>query len=286
MTYSAEISRANPTCFLFLIDQSGSMAQSFGPESTKTKAQGVSDAINRLLQTLIERCTKGTYILDRYFIGSIGYGGADIGLGFPVEALAGSVLQPVSAIANHPLRIEDRMRRIDDGAGGLIEQRIRFPIWFEPKAGGKTPMCAAINAAYQVVSGFVTQYPGCFPPIVFNITDGMATDGNPEPLAGQMMSLCSFDGNALFFNIHIAATGGVPIVFPNDERYLADDFARMLFRMSSPLPPEMLRQAQILETPVAENARGFAYQADLSLVISFLDIGTRVASNFNDQRLR
>ena len=29
MTYSAEISRLNPTCFLFLIDQSASMADAY-----------------------------------------------------------------------------------------------------------------------------------------------------------------------------------------------------------------------------------------------------------------
>lgn len=56
--YSAEISRSNPTCFLFLVDQSGSMDDPFGGESGKRKAQGVSDAINRLLQTLVFRCAR------------------------------------------------------------------------------------------------------------------------------------------------------------------------------------------------------------------------------------
>ena len=50
--YSAEISRVNPSCFLFLIDQSGSMADALdagpqasdrpgGPGTGRTKAQGV-----------------------------------------------------------------------------------------------------------------------------------------------------------------------------------------------------------------------------------------------------
>ena len=59
MPYEAEISRVNPTCFLFLVDQSGSMAEPFGGESGKTKAQGVADAINRLFQTLVSRCRQG-----------------------------------------------------------------------------------------------------------------------------------------------------------------------------------------------------------------------------------
>ena len=75
MSYEAEISRVNPTCFLFLVDQSGSMAERWGGEAGKTKAEGVADAINRLLQTLVRRCAKGDYVLDRYFIGAVGYGG-------------------------------------------------------------------------------------------------------------------------------------------------------------------------------------------------------------------
>ena len=94
MAYTAEISRSNPTCFLFLVDQSGSMAEAFGAESGKTKAEGVADALNRLLQTLVFRCAKGEYILDRYHIGVIGYG-EDIGVGF-LGDLAGGVLRSVS----------------------------------------------------------------------------------------------------------------------------------------------------------------------------------------------
>jgi hypothetical protein len=59
MSYSAEISRINPSCFLFLIDQSGSMQDSFGSgEIVKKKADGVADAINRLLQELVLKCAK------------------------------------------------------------------------------------------------------------------------------------------------------------------------------------------------------------------------------------
>ena len=76
MAYKAEISRVNPTCFLFLIDQSGSMAERWGGEAGKTKAQGVADAINRLLADARHAAVpKAITSLDRYFIGAIGYGG-------------------------------------------------------------------------------------------------------------------------------------------------------------------------------------------------------------------
>lgn len=277
MAYTAEISRANPTCFLFLIDQSGSMAEPFGGDPNKTKAQGVADAINRLLETLITRCSKGDYIADRYLVGLIGYGG-EVSLGFPIDALAGSILQPVSLIDQNPLRIEERIRRSDDGTGRLLEQRVMLPTWLEPKAAGKTPMCGAFQAAYDVICGFVAEHPACFPPIVINITDGLATDGDAELVLQWAMVLrgvASQDGNVLLLNVHLSARGERPILLPTEEANLPDDYARLLFRMSSPLPPAMLRQAQILEESVSAGAVGFAFNADLASVIMFLDIGTR-----------
>jgi hypothetical protein len=53
----AEISRTNPSCFLFLIDQSGSMTDLF-PDKPTRKADGVATAINGLLQNLVLRCAK------------------------------------------------------------------------------------------------------------------------------------------------------------------------------------------------------------------------------------
>jgi hypothetical protein len=72
------------------------------------------------------------------------------------------------------------------------------------------------------------------------------------------------------------SSGERPILFPATDNGLPDEYARLLFRMSSPLPPPMLYQARTLEATVAEGAVGFAFNADLSSVIMFLDIGTRV----------
>jgi len=65
MSYSAEISRTNPSCFLFLVDQSGSMSDPFGDgEVPRKKADGVADATNRLLQNLVIKCAKEEGIRD------------------------------------------------------------------------------------------------------------------------------------------------------------------------------------------------------------------------------
>lgn len=98
MAYSAEISRTNPACFLFLIDQSGSMQEVLAPAdiqpmaeptfvdgksyshtaSGKTKADAVADAINRLLQNLVLLCAKPEGVRDYFHIGVLGYGGQHV----------------------------------------------------------------------------------------------------------------------------------------------------------------------------------------------------------------
>ncbi len=275
MPYSAEVSRTNPTCFLFLIDQSSSMAEPFGAQPGKSKAQGVADGINRLIQNLVLKCAKGDGIRDYFQVGVIGYGGRVAwALG---GNLAGQKLVPVTVIANNPLRVEQRVRKVDDGAGGVIEQNIKFPVWFETVASGRTPMCQALAEATQEVTRFVSSYPNCFPPIVINISDGKPTDGNPEPPSQALRAVASTNGSVLFFNAHLSATQARPIEYPSQETTLADKEARLLFRMSSVLPPNFRATAQSEGFAVDDNTRGFVFNADLVSVLRFLDIGTRAA---------
>jgi serine/threonine protein kinase len=275
--YSAEISRTNPTCFLFLIDQSTSMAGPFGGQPGRTKAEGVADAINRLLQNLALKCAKSDGIRDYFHVGVIGYGQqVQPALGGP---LAGRRLVPVSTLANNPLRVEQRTRKIDDGAGGLVEQSFKFPVWFEPVAGGKTPMCQALTDAQRVLREFIARVPGCFPPLVINITDGKANDGDPQPVAAALRELATTDGPVLLFNAHLSSSPGAPVLFPSKEEELADAYARAVFRMSSPLPPRLLDAARSDGFRLTAGARGFVFNADLVSVIRFLDIGTRMAHN-------
>ncbi len=274
MPYTAEISRTNPTCILFLIDQSSSMLEPFGLQPEKRKADGVADAINRLLQNLVLKCAKADGIRDFFQVGLIGYGGRVVSA-FD-GPLAGKTLVPISQVANNPLRVEQRTRKVDDGAGGLVEQSFKFPVWFEPRATGKTPMCQALGTAKQYLETFLQQHPASYPPLVINITDGMATDGDPLQAAQALQRLSTTDGHVLLLNAHVSESQSRPVEFPGSEGGLPDNFARLLFRMSSPLPPRLAEAAKAEGFRVDPMARGFVFNADLVGVIRFLDIGTRV----------
>src|SRR3954470_12908169 len=106
------------------------MMEPFGGQPEKRKAEGVSDALNRLLQNLVLKCAKADGVRDYFHVGVIGYG-TEVS---PCLARTShdQPLVPISAVANAPLRLEQRKRMVDDGAGGLVEQSFRFPIWFEP----------------------------------------------------------------------------------------------------------------------------------------------------------
>jgi hypothetical protein len=273
--YSAEISRANPTCFVFLLDQSASMQDQIGSGEGKQKSVVVADALNRLLSELAIKCAKEEGVRDYFFISVIGYG-AHVGPAL-TGPLSGRDLVPLSEVASSPARLEARSKKTPDGAGGLVDQEVKFPIWVEPVANGGTPMSNALNRAQSVVSGWLNEHPGCFPPVVLNLTDGESTDGDPTLPAEAVRELASADGSTLLFNLHVSSDGSTPISFPDQETALPNQYAKTLFKLSSTLPGHMRTYAQQQGIPVSDGTRGFVFNADMTSIVQFLDIGTRAS---------
>src|SRR5256886_2810046 len=186
MAYQAEISRKNPGCFLFLIDQSESMEDPFGGgEAGRTKAEELATILNKLIHNLSIRCAKSDSIYDYFHVGVLGYSEESCKPTLGGE-LSGRSLVPISELANKPLRIEERTKKSDDGAGGVMDQTVKFPVWFDPYSKGGTPMCAALKEATRIVETWCKEHPTGFPPIVINITDGEATDGDLVAEAGKL----------------------------------------------------------------------------------------------------
>ncbi|MBB5960416.1 hypothetical protein FHS29_007040 [Saccharothrix tamanrassetensis] len=273
MTYAAEISRANPSCFVFLVDQSASMSDPIGGGAQQRKADVVADAINRLLAELSVKCAKEEGVRDYFHIAVIGYGHT-VGSAF-TGPLAGRDLVPLSQVAEKPARVEKRVKKVPDGAGGLVETTTRFPVWVDPVANGATPMCRALSRAESLVSDWVARHPDCFPPIVLNLTDGESTDGDPASAAWAVQTHVSADGAALLFNLHVSAAKAVPVMFPDTDVALPDTYSRTLFGMSSLLPPHMRFYAMQQGVTATDLTRGFVYNADITSLVQFLDIGTR-----------
>lgn len=280
MPYEMRVTRKDPSCVLFLLDQSGSMDAPFGEEPERRKCEGAADAINAILRELIRVCTRGTPPeLRHYFdVGVIGYGSKEDYAGSAFD-WTHEILVPIIELAKHSKTVKKKVPHTDEEKGVVVEVEKEVSIWFEPIAYDGTPMCKAFSLAYDTIKEWVEKHPKSFPPVVVNITDGESTDGDPTPHAKKLMELSTEDGNVLLFNCHISSVkGATKVIFPADiseVNVLGDPYASLLFDISSELPDIMLRQARELGyRTIKEGARGFSFNAGMVELVHLLRIGT------------
>ncbi len=285
MPYTADISRNNPGCFLFLIDQSGSMGGAHGGQPDLRKMDGAADAVNRILDAISQRCSQGMDIRDYFDIGVITYntgvtGSAKLETVMP-DTTPEQPFLSISQVAD-AAEVEERQVKESDGAGGIVEVTRKVPVWLHPKASFGTPMCEALSAASKALQDWTTEHPDSYPPMLINVTDGDATDGNPESIAREIMAMGTNDGNVLMYNAHLSEISAMPVQYPSDESEVPpDEYAARMFRMSSVFPDPVVELAANMGLSVTQGSRGYVYNADMVALVQFLDIGTRAASDLH-----
>jgi len=279
MPYEAEISRNNPTCFLFLVDHSTSMVDPImGTPGNPRKAQFVADALNKVIQSLVVSASKDLDVRRYYQIGVIGYGFESQSLLF-VNGEAQDLMW-IDEVYQNPLRIEERVKKEPDGVGGVIEVTQKFPVWVNAVARGQTPMCAALQKAIDLLRPWVAEHPFSYPPTVINLTDGESNDGDPRKPAEELKSLATSDGNVVLLTVHASSNQfAQQVFFPPNADVLPDHASKVMYEMSSPLPPNMIRTAQdLLGVALEASAKGIVYNADIAGIVQALEIGTRPAN--------
>lgn len=268
--YRAAISRAHPTLVVFLLDQSGSMETRF--TGTLSRAQFLSQVVNRTIEELCTRCNKADGIRDYFDIAILGYGNDRVvtplcniisGL-METEPWETAPWVPISELASRPQRIAN------DAQG------IPHPQWISIQHEGNTPMRQAFETTCRLVADWCDMHPDSYPPTVINITDGESTDGSPRKAAELLKQLHTKDGPALLFNLHVGegSHGEKPVVFPDNTADL-DEYGSLLYVMSSPMPPHLQEAARAEGFAVTEQSRFFAYGAGADLATRFLNLGTR-----------
>ena len=278
--YTQSITRTHRTAFVLAIDGSGSMSEEIRFRGrTATKAEAVAAVTNDLLFELVERARRDDGVRDYYDIAVIGYSGDD-----EIRSLLpeGRRMMAVSELAalETPVRTETVEHRLPDGTIALRE--IPSPAWIEPHAAGRTPMYQALAEVRDLVAEWCARSANAesFPPVVFNITDGEATDCDAEELravAEQIRSLGTADGNALLINIHIAADeSGRSVFFPTEEEAAYPNrYARLLYDCSSPMPALFDAAIREAKGPGAlPPFRGMSFNASAAELIAMLNIGS------------
>ena len=274
MSYTAVIDRANPTAFLFLIDQSRSMNEKM--EAGETKAKFVGDVLNKTLLQLMTRCNSADGVQDYFDIGVLAYSGTGVHSGFS-GALSASSLHPIASLAAHPLRIEERKKLVPDGTGGLVAQSAKVPVWINSVSVGDNLMCEGFRKAAECLVSWCSSHAKSHPPTIIHVTGGPSTDGNPEQLAEAIRHLSTNHGQCLLFNLQVGS-GGASVIFPASEAGLPDIYSKMLFRMSSLFPTYLIEPAHEKGYSASSKSRFFGYQAGYEGLVNFLDIGTRVSN--------
>ncbi|MDP2926974.1 MAG: VWA domain-containing protein [bacterium] len=274
--YTAEISRKEPTLFVFAVDGSGSTSRTLA-NSQESIAQRIALALNRLIFELVVRSTKGEdEVRDYYEIAALVYNGNGVQSGW-VGALAGKEIAKISDLAKSPARLEERKRKVDDGAGGLIEVSTKVPVWFEASPSGTTPMCEAFARAKALMQSWIAAHPNAYPPALFNVSDGGSTDGDPTALARELQALTTSDGSVLVYNLNVSPTATGEVLYPADDNNLDAD-GRTLFAMSSEMPPHIAAALTENGTVIKTGARCCTINADMVQIVQALNIGTRPAS--------
>ncbi len=293
MTYSQEISQGSPGAVLFLVDQSRSMNKEFGTDrdgKPHSRAVVLAEALNNTLGELVNRCMRDEGVSDYFDIGVIGYGKTNRPAFCWEWGLAGRAMVPISEVAKHARVSQEAVET--EIRGEKVMETVSVSRWIEPVAAESTPMNGAFELARAALEDWIYRRPKSFPPIVINITDGMANDVSSEEellaTSKRLTGLQTTDGNVLLINCHITSEGDDQVTFPWSPLELPDEpYARLLFEMSSEMPSRYkaiiceLFDRDLDKTPTI---RGMAFNADAVSLVKLLDIGTRQAFTFPESK--
>lgn len=247
---------------------------------SRSKAAAVAHVANELIYELIERARRSEGVRDYYDIAILSYSGDNS----VYSLLDGGVPRflSIAELAEQPvatLRTVEAFRRPD---GTTQLHAIDTPQWVQPQASGNTPMLKALRTARDLVADWCADPANAhsFPPIVFNITDGEASDCNDEELreaARCIRTLGTTDGEALFFNIHIASDERERTLFcPSAQEALHPNrYAQLLYEASSEMPVCFNEAIRCIKGAAAMPPfRGMSFNASALEVIALLNIGS------------
>lgn len=239
--YSAPITRLHPTAFILLVDRSGSMAEKIVFEGVEmTKAHAVRLVAGTFIDELLYRARREAGTMDYYDIAVLGYSGDGV---LSLLSPGGEFTTP-SRLAASGVMSEKISRERMLPSGRSVVAVTQHNVWFDDRAAGATPLCAALREGSSLAAWWCRQKRNraSYPPTVINITDGEASDGNDDDVraaAELIRATGTSDGNTILMNIHLARSGDETpaVLFPSSPDELPDHrYARLLWDISSEMP--------------------------------------------------
>ena len=286
--YTAQISRSNPTAFLFLIDHSVSMKRMTNYNGEKmSMSEAVARIVNNQIKELISRCVKSNEVRHYYDIAVIGYGeNAYSGWNGTLE---GRGFVSPEELRNNPYKKITTKKEIFTRKGTIVKE-VEEEQWVEARHNGSwTHMHNAFDKAKDLLSQWmqVHENQDCYPPTIINITDGEFNGTTKEhmlELSNEIKSMFTNDGNIILINIHITPDNVQSLTFPTTKTELQGNvYGITLCEMSSLLPLRYNQPISIVRNDTNSQIRhyGMAVNADMSTLIQLMDIGTPTNINNN-----
>lgn len=270
-------SSATPGLLIILVDQSGSMMKPYDGEDSRT--QFAAKAVNRVINTIIQKNFDGKQPRNRCFITVIGYDAE-------VKKLTSGFLQKLD---ENPLRVEDVTKKVSDGAGGLVEIKAKMPVWIEPIDKDRwTNMTGAFQMAKETVEAWIADKPENPAPVIINISDGRPYYDKKDiseceketiEVVNEIKAIDTDDGKVQIFNAMLG--DGEKVIFPTSNENLVNDEAKFLYEISTEIPEAYRSAAEKNELKYEAGARGAIYNADAEHLVKLIDFGSSKGQNDN-----
>lgn len=278
--YTAQITRATPTAFIFLLDHSVSMGRTATLMGERmTMAEAVARIVNRQINELVLRCIKSNEVRHYFDIAVIGYGTDSYSAWN--GALSGRDFVSPEELRDNPykritVKEEKRTRK------GTVIKEVEKVQWIEAThTGSWTYFHKGFEHAKRLLDEWMEAHhdKDCYPPTIIHITDGEYNGASKEVVqqkANELKSMFTNDGNVILFNIHITPSEDTILSFPKSKDELENDrYAQALFDMSSLLPLRYNEEiCKIKSTDPSARHSAMAVNADMSTLIKLMDIGT------------
>ena len=265
-------SSATPGLLIIMIDQSGSMLLPYdGPDSRTVFA---SKAVNRIIDTIIQKNFDGKAPKNRCFITLIGYNNV-------AKTLNSGYLKDLD---ENPIRVDTIKQKISDGAGGILTIDKSMPIWVDPiTEDGVTNMKGAFEMAKDIVEKWIADKPNNPAPVIINISDGVPYFSGLDvsecmeqtiSVVNQIKAIDTTDGKVQIFNAMIG-DGKETKKFPCSVEELEKEEAKFLYEISTEIPDSYKSVGEMkFGMKIGDNARGAVYDVEGVDLINLIDFGS------------
>lgn len=154
---------ANPGLFIFTIDQSMDMKVNYS--DSKKRAEFAAELVNRYIEIAINRNINELRVKNCCYITVLGYASQ-------VKVLCEGWLPD---LCKSPKRIEQIVRKVPDGEGGLMDIEERISVWIDSETcDNKTDLFILTTEIQRIVNSWRKDNDTI--PIVINLTAGIHSD--------------------------------------------------------------------------------------------------------------